>query len=159
MDRQRTRRTARRLRAYARTVAVGIVSVSLAGGATFAFGGAAATAGADETPFSNGNAVAQASVMRIAPGVGSLGLATTTGTSLAQVRNKLAEAKAQAVDLGLIGSSLTAEACDGSPGALRPDQLPQPVVVASSSPTSAPTLPPSTAAAPSSEVTTRRRRL
>lgn len=129
MDRFRSRRGARRLRGYARTIAVGIVSLSLAGGATFAFAGAAESARADETPFANGNAVAQAAVMRIAPGVGSLGLATTTGTSLAQVRNKLAEAKAQAVDLGLIGSSLTAEACDGSPGALRPDQLPQPVVV------------------------------
>ena len=129
MDRQRTRGGALLLRAYSRTIAVGTLSMMLVGGATFALAGTAATASADETPFENGNAVAQASVLRIAPGVGSLGLATTTGTSLARVANKVAEAKAQAVDLGLIGSSLTAEQCNGDPGAFRPEQLPQPLVV------------------------------
>ena len=129
MDRQRMRRSVRPLRAYARTIAVGVLSLSMVGSATFALAGAAETAGADETPFANGNAVAQASVLRIAPGVGSLGLATTTGTSLAHVANNLAEAQAQAVDLGLIGSSLTAEQCNGDPGAVKPDQLPQPLVV------------------------------
>src|SRR4051794_8764977 len=68
MDRQRTRRGARRLRACTRTIAVGIVSLSMVGGATLALAGRAATAGADGTPFANGNAVAQASVLRIAPG-------------------------------------------------------------------------------------------
>ena len=98
---------------------------------TLAVGGTAvlAGAGADTPAFSNGTAVAQASVLRIAPGVGSLALATTTGTSLAHVSNKLAEAQAQAADFGLIGSSLTAQGCDGSPGALKPEQLPQPLVV------------------------------
>ena len=67
-------------------------------------------------------------MLRIAPGVGSLALATTTGTSLAHVANQLAEAQAQAIDLGLVGSSLTAQKCDGSPGVLTPSQLPQPLV-------------------------------
>ncbi len=129
MDGQRPRRGARtrRWRGFARTIVVGIVSTTLAVGTTLAL--ASVDAGADAGARPNGNAVAQASVLRIAPGVGSLALATTTGTSLAHVANQLAEAQAQAVDLGLIGSALTAEKCDGSPGAFTPDQLPQPIVV------------------------------
>ena len=129
MDGQRPRWGARtrRWRGFARTIVVGIVSTTLAVGATIAL--ASGDAGADAGGVANGNAVAQASVLRIAPGVGSLALATTTGTSLAHVANQLAEAQAQALDLGLIGSALTAEKCDGSPGALTPDQLPQPLVV------------------------------
>lgn len=92
----------------------------------FAMGAPAALG--DTPSFRNGTGIATAQIIRVAPGVGNLGLATTVGTSLSKVANKVAEAQAQAVDLGLIGSSLTAEACDGSPGALRPDQLPQPVV-------------------------------
>lgn len=104
-----------------------LVSLSMALGATSVL--ESARAETSDTTFSNGTSVAQASILRIAPGVGSLGLATTSGTSLAHVTNHLAEASAQAIDFGLIGSSLTAQACDGSPGALTPDQLPQPLVV------------------------------
>src|SRR4051812_15783614 len=117
----------RRTRVAARTATVAVVSFSMALGATSLLAGAGAdTAGSS---FSNGTAIAQASIIRVAPGVGSLGLATTTGTSLAHVTNKLAEGSAQAADFGLIGSSLTAPACDGSPGAVSPSQLPKPLVV------------------------------
>jgi len=125
---QRRPQWRRRVRLSARTASVAALSLSLAVGTTAVLD----RAGADTSPstaFSNGTALAQATIVRVAPGVGSLGLATTSGTSLAQVTNKLAQASAQAMDFGLIGSSLTAPACDGSPGALTPSQLPQPLVV------------------------------
>jgi hypothetical protein len=84
---------------------------------------------AADPPFSNGTAMATAGVLRIAPGTGSLQLATTTGVSIARVANSLAEAQAQSIDLGLIGTSLTAEQCNGDAGALRQDQLPKPTGV------------------------------
>lgn len=128
-QRPRWRARRQRLRGYARTGIAALVSLSIAGGATMLLGAAATTARADDATVVNGNATAQASVVRIAPGVGSLALATTTGTSLAHVANQLAEAQAQAADLGLIGSSLTAQQCDGRPGVLRADQLPKPLIV------------------------------
>lgn len=105
---------------------MGSLCVVLAFGASLLGAG---HAGADGEAFSNGRATAVAQILRLAPGVGNLQLATTTGQSVSDLANNLAQAKAQSVDLGLIGSSLTAEACDGSPGAVRPEQLPQPTVV------------------------------
>ncbi|MEY2571422.1 MAG: hypothetical protein QOE63_1772 [Acidimicrobiaceae bacterium] len=129
MDGQPSRGGARgsKLRGFGRTIAVGLISLALSAGAMLALASGAARA--DDTAFTNGTAVAQAGIVRIAPGVGSLGLATTTGTSLAHIANSLAEAQAQAADLGLIGTALTAQTCDGKPGALTPDQLPQPLTV------------------------------
>ena len=43
---------------------------------------------------------------------------------MAELKNSVAQAQAETLDLGLIGSTLTAESC-GEPGPLRPDQLPQ----------------------------------
>lgn len=108
----------------------GLKTAAVAAAIAIAFAaGAPAALGADtSSTFRNGTGIATAQVIRVAPGVGNLGLATTVGTSLSKVANRVAEAQAQAVDLGLVGSSLTARACDGSAGALRPDQLPQPVV-------------------------------
>jgi len=67
-------------------------------------------------------------VSKVAPGVGNLELGMTFATSVTQVTNSLAQATSQMGDLGLIGSSLTAEGCDGSSN-IRPDQLPQPTSV------------------------------
>lgn len=76
----------------------------------------------------NGTAKAIATVAKIAPGVGQLELGITMGTAVTQVTNDLAQATAQTADLGLIGSSLTSEGCDGD-ASLTPDQLPQPTSV------------------------------
>lgn len=88
---------------------------------------AAAAAPAQEG-FSNGQAKAVAQVQRFAPGVGSLQLGVTSGRSVAEVTNSLAQAQAQTLDLGLIGSSLTAESCNqASP--IKESDLPQPTTV------------------------------
>src|SRR5437764_13177104 len=78
---------------------------------------------ADQPAFQNGTALASAQVVRVAPGVGALSLAIATGVSLSQVTNSLAQASAQSIDTGLIGNSLTAEQCNGKPGAVTPSQL------------------------------------
>ena len=79
--------------------------------------------------FVNGTAFATSAVSRVSPGVGDLSLAITGGIATAEVRNQLAQAQAQSVDLGLIGSSLTAQPCDGSNASITPDDLPQPTRV------------------------------
>ena len=90
--------------------------------------GAPGVAGAQSSS-GNGQAQATAQVVKIGPGVGALELATSAGTAVSQVANVLAQAKAQAIDLGLVGTALTAEGCDGDPGAVRPEQLPQPLII------------------------------
>jgi len=79
-------------------------------------------------PFNNGTANATSIVARIAPGVGALELSTAAGVAVTEVTHALAAGKAQSFDLGLIGSSLTAEQCNGQPAPVTPDQLPQPTL-------------------------------
>jgi hypothetical protein len=79
--------------------------------------------------FSNGVAHATAVVSRVAPGVGSLALALASGIAVSELKNTLAQAQAQSLDLGLIGTTLTAEGCTGGAAAVTPDQLPQPTRV------------------------------
>lgn len=105
---------------------VGVLCALLALGATLT---SARAQDAPAVPFSNGKASAVARIARYAPGVGSLQLGIAGGQAVAEVSNTLAQAQAQTLDLGLIGTSLTAEQCDGSPGSVRPDQLPQPITV------------------------------
>jgi hypothetical protein len=104
---------------------VGSVCSVLALGASLSSAGAQA----DPPSFSNGQASAIAHLARYAPGVGSLQLGINSGVTIAQVANHLAQSQAQTLDLGLIGTSLTAEQCDGSPGSVKASQLPQPINV------------------------------
>ena len=85
------------------------------------------TAPAAAQEFSNGQAKATAIVTKMAPGVGALELALGSGIAVSELKNDLAQAQAQSLDLGLIGTTLTAEGC--SDPAFTPDQLPQPVRV------------------------------
>lgn len=111
---------------YRRTIAAGAVS------AGFLLAGLAPASGApgapEQTPFANGQAKATALVMKGAPGVGSLELALGSGIAVSELKNQLAQAQAQSFDLGLVGTTLTAEGCDGEAN-IRPDQLPQPTRV------------------------------
>ena len=107
---------------FFRTIVVGSVSLALVVGAS-ALTRASAQEGAG---FRNGRADAVGTVFGAAPGVGSLSLGINAGVAVSQLTNTLAQSQAKVLDLGLIGTSLTAEQCDGSPGSVRPDQLPQP---------------------------------
>lgn len=111
-----------RARAYRRTVAMGTASLLLVV-LGLSPARSATAAGPTAEPFSNGMAKATGVVVRLAPGVGSLELALGNGIAVAELKNSLTQAQAQAADLGLIGTTLTAEGC--SDAVLTPDQLPQ----------------------------------
>ena len=72
--------------------------------------GLAPSAQGETTPFSNGTAKATAVVARVAPGVGNLQLGISAGVAVAEVKNTIGQAQAKALDLGLIGSTLTGRA-------------------------------------------------
>jgi hypothetical protein len=109
---------------YRRTAVVGLSAVALLAGAW----GSASGQEAPAKPFTNGIAKATAVVARVAPGVGALQLGISSGVAVAEVKNTVAQAQAKALDLGLIGSTLTAESCGRAPVVAQSD-LPQPVTV------------------------------
>jgi hypothetical protein len=113
---------------HARRTLVAAATSAIVALTAYATGGTA-TAQDAATGFSNGTGKATALVAKVAPGVGNLQLALGAGSAVAELRNGLAQSQSQAADLGLIGTTLTAEGCDGGDGALTPDQLPQPLRV------------------------------
>ncbi len=80
--------------------------------------------------FVPGSAVATSQAFQIDPRDAGLAATITFGRSVAQYRNELAQASSQALDLGLIGSSLTIQ-CGATPPALTPGQLPKPITAES----------------------------
>ncbi|MBV9486163.1 MAG: hypothetical protein JO246_08925 [Frankiaceae bacterium] len=80
--------------------------------------------------FVPGQATAIAQAVQLTPSTGGLAASISVGTTIAQYRSTLAQASSQRLNLGVIGSTLTV-ACDSSPPAARPDQLPQPLVAES----------------------------
>ena len=98
---------------YGRTVLVGTASAGLLlatlGTATGQEDDGAGAA------FNNGTAKATAVVARVAPGIGALELGISAGVAVAEIKNTIGQAQSEALDLGLIGSTLTAEGCFGDP--------------------------------------------
>jgi hypothetical protein len=111
---------------YRRTALIGVTSTALLLAGLGSGSGQAAGQEAT-TPFANGTAKATAVVVKVAPGVGSLELALGSGIAVAELKNQLGQAQAQALDLGLIGTTLTAGGCRNP--VIRPEQLPQPTRV------------------------------
>jgi hypothetical protein len=110
------------------TIAMGLASLGLLlAGLRPASGATAAPAGPAAAGFSNGQAKATALVTKMAPGVGNLELAIGSGIAVSELKNDLAQAQAQAFDLGLIGTTLTAGGCRDA--TLTADDLPQPTRV------------------------------
>src|SRR5688572_17271367 len=91
-----------------RTIAMGLASLGLLlAGLRPASGATASPASEAAAGFSNGQAKATALVTKLAPGVGNLELAIGSGIAVSELKNDLAQAQAQAFDLGLIGTTLT----------------------------------------------------
>ena len=88
------------------------------------------TAGASGT-FVVGTATATAQAFALMPHTGGFAYTITGGSSIADYRGTLAQAESQSLDFGLIGTSLTAEGCDGSKPTISSDQLPQPLIAES----------------------------
>jgi hypothetical protein len=112
---------------YARTAIVAAVSMALLVGSWSAASGQESTSGATTT-FSPGTAKATGVVARVAPGVGALQLGISSGVAVSQIQNNVASSQAEALDLGLLGSTLTAGSC-GLPAAIKQSDLPQPLTV------------------------------
>lgn len=122
--RLRPRRSGRALRVLAggSLAAVGVLVTT---------GAAGATPAATHKPFVNGNVTAVSQAMQIAPKTGGFAYTITVGTSIADYRDTLAQASSQSLNMGLIGTSLTTQQCNGDAPPLKPDQLPQPLVAES----------------------------
>ncbi|HVT22911.1 MAG TPA: hypothetical protein VHE57_16150, partial [Mycobacteriales bacterium] len=85
---------------------------------------------ASSDAFVPGNAVATSQAFQLDPRDAGLAATITLGRSVAQYRNSLAQASAQAIDLGVIGSTLTVQ-CGPTPAPLKPDQVPKPITAES----------------------------
>jgi hypothetical protein len=72
-----------------------------------------------------GTAIAQ--TQKIDPKAGGLSLGITFGQALAGHQNEVAQASSQAINLGVIGTTIGAEGCDGSAPTYPSDQQPQPL--------------------------------
>ncbi len=106
---------------YGRTVLVGAATAALL------LANLGSASGQEDTApvFNNGTAKATAVVARLAPGVGALELGISSGVAVSEIKNTIAQAQAEALDLGLIGSTLTAESCSGLPPAATQEDLPK----------------------------------
>ncbi len=82
-------------------------------------------------PFVNGDVTAISQAMQVQPKTGGFAFTITVGTSIADYRDTLAQASSQSLNLGLLGTALTTQQCNGSNPALKPNQIPQPLVAES----------------------------
>src|SRR5581483_2407608 len=125
------------LRGYRRTATGGIAAIGAMLITFFATAGTGAAAPAQSSALPPGQGFALAQNYRIDPRAGNLSIGINFGISLAGHQNSVAQASSQALDLGVIGTSLAAEGCDGSAPTLPPDKQPQPLQVDSRDPTAA----------------------
>ena len=86
---------------------------------------APAEAGTPATVKDAGTASAIATSYKVNPTTASLSIGITFGTALAGYTNNVSQAEARAIDLGIIGSTLAGEGCDGGAPTLPADQQPQ----------------------------------
>lgn len=84
---------------------------------------------ADE--FIPGSATALAQGVQLAPATGGLNYAITQGVAIGGYEGSQGKAQSQTLDLGIIGTTLTGEGCDGSAPTIKKDQVPQPLIVES----------------------------
>jgi hypothetical protein len=103
-------------------VAAAVSAVVLAAGFVASYATAPASAATDP---GQGNAIAQ--TQKIDPKAGGLSLGVTFGQSLAGHQNEVAQASSQAINLGVIGTTIGGEGCDGSAPTYPSDQQPQPL--------------------------------
>lgn len=115
-----------------RLLVVGILAAALVAAPATAL-----AAGSSGPGPAGGTASAIATSYKLNPTAAGLSLGISVGVSLSDYTNQVARAESRAVDLGIIGTTLTAEGCDGSAPTFTPDQLPQPLDANSSDPKAA----------------------
>jgi hypothetical protein len=105
--------------------------VSTAGvAAALVFAQIPTAAASASTTFVPGGATAISQALQIAPRDGGLSATVTVGQSIADYRDSLAQASSQALDLGLIGSTLAIQ-CNAAPPVLTAGELPKPITAES----------------------------
>ena len=87
--------------------------------------------------FSNGTASATSQGIKVNPTAASLSIGITFGVSLSGYTNDTAKAEARGIDLGIIGTTLAGEPCDGGEPTLAAEDQPQPVSADSREPNAA----------------------
>ena len=112
--------------AFKRTLAGGAVWALAMGGLLLA---SPAASGQEAIEPGTGNAYAQG--VKVDPRSGRLSFGITYGLALAGHQNNVAIAEARSVDLGVIGTTLAGEGCDGGDPTLPKEDQPQPLVVRS----------------------------
>lgn len=105
-----------------RRVIAGVAALAVTIGVSPAL--AESTTSTQGTTFVPGSATATAQAFQIAPRDAGLAATITFGRTVGQYRNSLAQASSQALDLGLIGNTLTVQ-CSSAPPPVRPGQLPK----------------------------------
>lgn len=114
------------LNGFKRTLAAGAVWAVAMGGLLIA---SPAASGQEGVVPGTGNAYAQG--VKVDPRSGRLSFGITYGLALAGHQNKVAVAESRSVDLGVIGTTLAGEGCDGGEPTLPKEDQPQPLVVRS----------------------------
>ena len=89
-------------------------------------GATAALPARADNSFVAGSGSAATSVIQLGPKAGGLALTQLLGESVSGYIGTAAQASSQTIDMGLLGTLLTAAHCDGSPSFLKPDQIPTP---------------------------------
>lgn len=113
--------------AFRRTMAIGAV---WAAGMVGLVATSPAASGQESVEPGRGSAVAQG--YKIDPRSGRLSFGLTYGLALAGHQNLVAVGEARSLDLGVIGTTLAAEGCDGGDPTFAKEDQPQPLVVRSS---------------------------
>ncbi|MEY2398020.1 MAG: hypothetical protein QOJ00_1194 [Actinomycetota bacterium] len=113
---------------YRRTaLAASAVGISIIATALTGPGVGVASAGEPATLATAGTSNATAQSYRVNPTTAALSLGISFGVSLTGYTNNVAQAEARGIDLGIIGSTLSAAGCDGGDPTLPADQQPQPL--------------------------------
>lgn len=114
----------RTLRAWPRAACVGLVSGSAL---VLTAINSAGTSGAQTGGFNKGTGSAIAESIRLNPVAGGLSFGIGIGEALAAHQNTLGTAESRAANLGVIGTTLAAQGCDGGGPTLAKKDQPQPL--------------------------------
>src|SRR5688500_863579 len=93
--------------------------------------------GAPAPAFANGTAAASPSGVKANPTAASLSIGITLGIALSGYTNDTAKAESRGIDLGIIGTTLAGEPCDGGEPTFAADRQPQPLAADSREPDAA----------------------
>lgn len=93
--------------------------------------------GSQAPEFSNGTANATALGIKVNPTAAALSLGITFGTALSQYTNDVARAESRGIDLGIIGTTMAGEPCDGGEPSFPAEDQPQPLSADSRQPDAA----------------------